>query len=104
MFLDFAQERGESRSPGGIDRLARPRFFGPQIHSVIGRVLADQIDFANAFRDQAANFAKNGFRRPAPMFPAHLRDHAKTAGVIAAFGDLQISGMRKGSAETAGVS
>src|SRR4030095_7012373 len=29
------------------------------------------------------------------MFSSHLRNHAKTAGVIAAFGNLQVSGVRR---------
>src|SRR5947207_8578274 len=43
--LNLAKERGEGRSASRIDWLAGPCFRRPQIHSVIGRVLGDQVDF-----------------------------------------------------------
>src|SRR5437667_39586 len=82
-----------SQATSGIDRLARAGFLGPQIHPVVSRVLADQIDLADAFGYERANFREHRFGRTAPVFAAHLRDHAKTAGMIAALGNLHISRM-----------
>ena len=50
--LDLAQQRRERRAARRIDRLARPGFRRPQIHPVVGRVLADQVDLLHAFRDE----------------------------------------------------
>src|SRR5436190_16617758 len=89
--LNVSEQRRKSRSPRRIDRLARPRFRLPQIHSVIGRVLADQVDLLNPFCDQRPNLSENRARRAAAMPSAHLRNYAKTAGMIASFRDLEIS-------------
>ena len=45
----------------------------------------------DALRHKSANLSQDRCRLPAPMPPAHLRDHTKTTGVIAAFRDFQIS-------------
>src|SRR5207244_7199658 len=60
---------------------------------VVSRVLADPVDLAEAFGYERANFREHRFGRTAPVFAAHLRDHAKTAGMIAALGNLHISRM-----------
>ena len=69
----FFQSRARARPSvgpaSGIDRLTRSGFFRPQIHSVIGRVLADQIDFAHSFGHKRANFGKHRFGRAAAMRP-----------------------------------
>ena len=57
--LNLSQEINQRRSAGGINRLARSGFLAPQIHSVISRVLADQIEFAHALRDESANFRED---------------------------------------------
>ena len=77
----------------------RARLFRPQIHSVIGGILTDQIDFANAFSHQCANLGKNRIRCAAPMLAAHLRDHTKCAWMVTPLGDLQVGGMRRRKAE-----
>ena len=92
--LDFAQQ-GRKREPArGINRLARPGFFLPQIHAVVGRVLADEINFLHALRDERAHFRENRGRRAAAMASAHLRNDAETARMIAAFRDFQIRAVR----------
>ena len=58
-FFNLAQERSQCRPPRRIDRLTRPGFFRPQIHPVIGRVLADKIDFAHSFGHKCANLGKD---------------------------------------------
>src|SRR6266581_4353276 len=95
-FFNLAQERGQCQPPRGIDRLTRTGFFGPQIHPVIGRVLADQIDFARSFAHKRTNLGEDRFRSAAAVTPAHLRDDAKSARMIAPLGDLQISRVRRG--------
>src|SRR5438874_2953519 len=89
-FFDLAQERGQCQPPRRIDRLTRTSFFGPQIHPVIGRVLADQIDLAHSFSHKRANLGEDRFRRAAAVTPAHWRDDSKTARMIAPLGDLQL--------------
>ncbi len=86
--LNLAKERGERRPVRRINRLTRTCFQLPQIHSVIRRVLADQVDLSHPFTDESANFRQNRLRRTTAMFSPHLRDHAKTARVIAALCDL----------------
>src|SRR5437764_2360231 len=88
--LDLAQKRNKRRTTFGIDGLTRARFFSPQIHSVISRVLANEIKLAHSFADEPADFRQHGLHCPAAMFTAHLRNHAKAARVIAALGNLYI--------------
>ena len=77
--------------------------FPPEIHAVIGRVLADQIDFLYSFADERADLSDDAFDGAAAMPAAHLRDDAESARVIAALGDLDVRGMRRGETETRGV-
>ena len=86
--FDLAQKRRQRRPARGIDRLSRSGLFAPQIHSVIGRVLADEIDFAHTLGHESANLGQHRFGRAAAMTAAHLRDDTKTAGMIAALGDF----------------
>src|SRR6266581_3221082 len=98
--LNLPKQRCEGWSPSRIYRLAWPCFARPQIHSVIGSVLADQVNFAGAFAHQSANFGENRFRKSAAMLAAHLRNYAKTARVIAAFGNFYVSEMRRRKPKT----
>src|SRR5438094_9935055 len=82
--LNFAKERGECRPAHRINRLTRTCFLRPQIHSVIRRVLADQVDLSHPFNDESATFRKDLFRLPAAMFSLHSRDDAKTALLLSA--------------------
>src|SRR6266481_7488899 len=99
-FLNFPKQRCERRPTSRINRLARPCLARPQIHPVIGRVLANQVDFADAFAHQSANFGENRFRKSAAMLAAHLWNYAKTARVIAAFGNFYVSEMRRRKSTT----
>src|SRR5439155_21739035 len=72
--LNFAKERGECRPAHRINRLTRTRFLRPQIHSVIRRVLADQVDLSHPFTNESANFLQNRLRMTSAMFYAHLWD------------------------------
>src|ERR1700724_3413464 len=98
--LNLTEQARERWAAGGIDRLARAGFLSPQVHPVKRGVLADQVKFPNAFSDERANFSEHRFHRAAAMFAAHLRDHTKTAGMIAAFGDFYINRMRRGESKS----
>ncbi len=78
--VEEVNERGAAR---GIDRLAGAGLLLPQVHAEVGGVLADEIDLANAFRDEAANLGDDGLDGAAAMAAAHLRDDAEAAGMIA---------------------
>ena len=101
--FDLAEQRRQGRAARRIDGLTWTRFFGPEIHSVVSRILADQVNLPNTFGDERPNFGKNRFGRAAAMFAAHLRNDAKTARVVAAFGDLEKYGMSRSEAKTRGI-
>ena len=52
--------------------------------------MADKVDLLHALGNEPANLAYNRIQRAAAMATAHLRDHAKTARVVAAFRDFHI--------------
>ena len=68
----------------------RQTVFEAEIFAVAGGVLADQIDLAHALREEARRFRNHRFEAAAAEFAAILRDHAEGAGMIAAFGDLDV--------------
>src|SRR5262249_12325788 len=57
--LNLAKKRSERRPLRRINRLTRTCFQLPQIHSVIRRVLADQVDLSYPFTDESANFRQD---------------------------------------------
>src|SRR6202050_5570629 len=56
-----------------------------QIFAVESGVLANQRNFADPSCRQIFRFAYDGFETPASEFSAELRDHAESAGMVAAF-------------------
>src|SRR5215510_13423832 len=54
--LNFAKKRGQCGTSCGVHWLTRAGLRCPKIHSVVRRVLTDQIDLANAFTGEPANF------------------------------------------------
>ena len=98
--LNLTEQRDQRRSTSRIHRLTRSPFGLPQIHSVVRSVLTDQVDFAHTFADECTDFRQHRFRFPATMLAAHLWNHAKTARMIAALGNLHVSGMRRSKSET----
>src|SRR5438552_4783655 len=64
-----------------------------QIESVVGRVLRNEIQFLDSLSNQPARLGNDIGLRPAPMRAAHAGNDAKTAGMIAAFGNFEISKM-----------
>src|SRR5262245_18275755 len=92
--LDFAKKAGKSWAACRVHWLTGSGLRRPEIHSIIGRVLADQIDLANAFANESPNFGQHRFWRATAVFAAHLCNYAKTTRMIAAFGNLYVGGMR----------
>ena len=93
--VDRFEQMNQRNAAAGIHELGRAGFFFPEIHSVIGRVLADEVELLHAFRDQIFDFSDNAMDRAGAMFAAHLRDDAKRARMIAALGDFHVSRMRR---------
>src|SRR5207244_12149849 len=98
--VNLTDPRNQPRSAIRVHRLTRSRFGLPQIHSVVRGVLTDQVDFAHSFADERTDFRQHRFRFATPMLAAHLWNHAKTARMIAALGNLHVSGMRRSKSET----
>ena len=84
--LDLRQTRHELRQA----------VFDAEILAVRRGVLADQIDLANALREQARRFHDHRLEAPAAELAAILRDHAERAGMVAALGDLDVGVMARG--------
>ena len=64
--------------------------------------MADHQQFFHACFHQLASFAHHRMGRAADQFPAHIRNDAELALVIAAFRDLQIAVMARGQADAGG--
>ena len=102
--VKLAEKRGEGFALGGVDLAARVwAGLGPAIHAEIGRVLGDQIDLLHAFGNELTSFLDDGFDRAAAMASANTRDDAESAGVVAAFGDLDVGRMARRQTEARGV-
>ena len=92
-FTDLIQEVNERSPARGVHRLTRAGFFIPEVHAVVGGVLADEINLLHTFGNEAANLAHNGIDGAAAVASAHLGNHAKATGMIATLGDFHIGGV-----------
>ena len=92
------EQGGKPRSPRRVDRLPRPGFFLPEIHPVVGGVLANEVDLFHAGGDEPLDLLHHRLNRAAPVTPSHPRNDAEGTGVIAPLGDLYIG--RMGGRET----
>ena len=102
--VEFAEERSERLARGGVDLATRVRTgVGPAIHAEVGRVLGDEVDLLDAFGDELARFLDDGLDRTAAVAAADARDDAEGAGVVAAFGDLDVGRVTRREAEARGV-
>ena len=70
------------------EQLGQPRL-AVQVHAVVGRVLGDDDQLADAVGRQLAGFGDDFFDRLGGVLAAHLGDRAERAEPVAAFGDLQ---------------
>src|SRR5262245_16380995 len=59
-----------------------------EILAIAGSVLTDQVDFAYSLLEQSGCFGNHRFEPAAAKLAAVLRDHAKSARMIATLGDL----------------
>lgn len=75
-------------------------FLLPKIHAVVGGILADEVDLLHSLGNKAANLANDGVQRATAVASAHLRNHTKTARVVAPFRDFDIHRMVRRKAES----
>ena len=78
----------------------RPQQFGQgqppvQVHAVGGRVLRDQVQLPRARRGELPRFLDQPLNRLGAVLAANAGDGAERAGVVAAFGDLEIGRPRR---------
>ena len=67
-------------------------FFEAEVFAVAGGVLADEGDLADALGDEVLGLGDDGAHAARAELAAQLRDDAEAAGMIAAFGDLDVGG------------
>ena len=75
-----------------------------KVHSIIDRVLRNQIEFLDTFLSQPLRFRHNRFNRTAPLLASHERDRAEGTIPITAFGNFQIGAMRESQADARSLS
>ena len=63
-----------------------------KVFAVAGGVLADEGDFLDAAGDEGLGFGDDGLEAAGAEFSAQVGDDAEGAGVVAAFGDLDVGG------------
>ena len=73
---------------------------GTKVEPVIGRILGDEVQFADAVGDQGLGLGHDVGLRPAAVRTPHPRDDAEAARVVAAFGDLHIREVFRREAKT----
>ena len=71
-----------------------------QVFAVAGGVLPDEGDFFHALFREALGFRNHRFETARAEFAAQLRDDAERAGMIAAFGDLDVGRVFRRGQET----
>jgi len=62
----------------------------PQVFTEAGGVLANQVDFTHSLLEEAHGFRNYGFKPPAAERAPILRNHAKRARMVAAFGNFDV--------------
>lgn len=104
-FIESAEEGGEGFASGRVDAGGG---FGalaealPLVHAKVSGVLGDEIDFLHALGDEAFRFAHDGVLGAGTVLAANLWDDAEGAGVVAAFGDLDVGHVIWREAEAGG--
>ena len=64
--------------------------FQAKVFAVAGGVLADESDFLHAAGDELLRFGDHGLEAPRAELAAQVGNNAEGAGVIAAFGNLDV--------------
>src|SRR3984893_5285935 len=98
--FDPLQQTSQGGATRRVDRLSRPCLLIPEVHPIVGGILADQIDLFHSFGGQVANLSFYRLNRPAAMSAAHLRDHTKTARVITSLRNFQVGIVRWSQSKT----
>ena len=110
--VQLAQQRAQR---GGIDRQGLggrfesfrrgdgPAVIGTKVEPVIGRILGDEVQFADAVGDQGLGLGHDVGLRPAAVRTAHPRDDAEAARMVAPLGDFHIGEVLRGEAEARGL-
>ena len=65
----------------------------PEVASVAGKILRDEVEFTRPFSRQTSHFMDDGRDRAASHRPAYIGDVAERAAIAAAFSDLHIGGI-----------
>src|SRR5688572_30361345 len=109
--VEVAQECAEGggvarkRFDSGVEFFGSGNRTGPfrtKIESVVSGVLGDEIDFFDSFVDELLYLLNEVGLSTAAMRPAHSRNDAETAGMIATFRNLDVSEMIRSETETRG--
>ncbi len=67
----------------------------PEVVSIRGGVLADEVDFADTLCEECASLGQDALRAAAAEAAAELRDDAEAAGMVAALVDLDVGVMAR---------
>ncbi len=73
-----------------LDELREPGPTEAEVLAVSRRVLGDQHELRDALPLERGRLGDERLDRPAPLLPAHLRDRAERAGVVAALAHFQV--------------
>ena len=92
----------EAVDPVQLAKQARKRATLTAVDSVERRVLRDEEQLLDPAVGQIARFADDRGRVPAAKLSAQRRDDAERAGVVAAFGDLDVGVVRRRREDTRG--
>ena len=65
----------------------------PEVASVAGKILRDEVEFTHPFSRQTSHFMDDGRDRAASHRPAYIGDVAERTAIAAAFSDLHIGGI-----------
>ena len=89
---------------GGLpqQRLQQVGEFGaarPEVTAVVAEVLGDEVDLLRPLRLELLRLVHQARERLGAVLAAHQRDRTEGAGVVAAFGDLEITHVRRVSEE-----
>lgn len=102
-FVECTEERGEGFAFGRVDTRGRIGAVAealPLVHAEVGRVLGDEVDFLHALGNQAPGFADDGVLGAGAVLAPDFWDDAEGAGVITAFGDLDVGHVIRGEPES----
>src|SRR5438477_12374362 len=83
------------RDAGKFFQQQREAIFQAKVLTVAGSVLADESNFAHARAGQALGLRNYRLKPARTELPAQLRNNAKTARMVAAFGNLDVGSVSR---------